>query len=301
MRESPDDPAVREPRPGWIEGAAGVRLRSWSWPVQNPRGRVQVVHGFSEHLRRYDEVAAALNRAGWSVFGHDHRGHGESEGARGVLKDFAHLTGDLGRVRAEADDLAPGPGTPLMISHSLGGLVAIRYLQESGAAVPRVVISAPWLGSRFRLSLLQKVAARVLLPIAPNLTLHSPMDTTKLTRDPVRAERYRNDPRIHRRGSAGLLARVRTAQTAALAEGLPAGTKALVVVPLADEVTDPDITLSWVRRRLDEEDVQVDTYPEGVHEPFQDLSRNEVVESVVEWLELQESGRPGSPRNGVSD
>lgn len=92
-----------EPRAGELEGAAGSRIRTWSWPVDSPRGRVQLVHGLSEHLLRYIELAGVLNRAGWSVFGHDHRGHGESDGTRGVLRDFSHLVTDLGRVRARAE------------------------------------------------------------------------------------------------------------------------------------------------------------------------------------------------------
>ncbi len=290
------------PEAGWVPGAEGVRLRSWTWPIENPRGRIQVVHGFSEHLRRYDEVAEALNAAGWSVFGHDHRGHGESEGRRGVLRDFAHYTGDLGAVRAAADELVPGPGVPMLLSHSMGALVSIRYLQLSGEPVPGIVISAPWLGSRMRIPLWKRIAARVLLPLAPELTLHNRLDTTALTRDPVRGESYRTDPKIHRRASAGFLDQVRRAQQKALATGLSPDTRVLMLVPLADPVTDPKVTLGWVSDQLSEERVQLETYPEGRHEPIHDIDRNAVLRTIVEWFENTGAGEASShPKDDIDE
>ena len=54
----------------------GVEITFYEWPVASPRGVVQVAHGLGEHARRYDDFAARLNRAGFSVYADDHRGHG---------------------------------------------------------------------------------------------------------------------------------------------------------------------------------------------------------------------------------
>ena len=43
-----------------------------------PRGVVQIVHGMSEHVERYDEFARYLVSRGYIVCANDHIGHGES-------------------------------------------------------------------------------------------------------------------------------------------------------------------------------------------------------------------------------
>jgi len=272
-----------EPVAGSLEGADGVTLRTWSWQVEDPRGRIQLTHGLSEHLGRYREVAGELVRAGWSVFGHDHRGHGESEGRRGILRDFDHLLTDLARVRDRADELAPGPGAPLLLGHSLGGLVALRYLQTAAEPPPRVVISAPWLRTRVVLPLWQRIAARTLRYLAPEFVMRRALDTTLLTRDRERGDAYRDDPTVHRCGSAGLLAEVERAQADALSAGVPEGCHVLLVVPLDDQVTDPDRTLEWAAG-VDAERIRVMRLPGGRHEPFQDTDRATVLRALVEWV-----------------
>ena len=283
VRVSTPHGAGPEPEPGELRGAGGMRLRTWRWPVEAPRGRIQLVHGLSEHLGRYIELAGVLNAAGWSVFGHDHRGHGQSEGTRGVLEDFDHLVADLGRVRAHADALAPGPGDPVLLGHSLGGLVTIRHLQTSDAPARRAVVSAPWLGTRVVLPLWQRVAARTLRYVWPDVVIQRSLDETKLTRDPERGAAYRADPTVHRAGSPGLLARVEAAQDAALADPLPDDVRILLFLPLDDQVADPDRTERWAANvRADR--IRVERYPDGRHEPFHDIERADVSRTLVDWL-----------------
>ncbi|MDT8369817.1 MAG: alpha/beta hydrolase [Longimicrobiales bacterium] len=284
---------VSAPAPiaGTIRGAEGVKLRTWSWPHPSPRGRVQLVHGFSEHLGRYREVVDALHDAGWAVFGHDHRGHGESEGRRGVLRSFDHLLHDLDLVRRRADALAPGPGAPVLLGHSLGGLVTLRYLQTAPAPPSRAILSAPWLGTQLVLPLWQQVVARSLRRIAPDFVVKRRLDTSLLTRDAERGALYANDPLVHRYGSPGVLARVGAAQEEAIAGGLPPGMRLLVILPLDDRVADPERTVGWASR-LPAGSVQIERYPRGRHEPFHDIERSAVLDTVIAWL--NEEGPSGS-------
>ena len=54
---------------------------AWWRPEGPPRGVVQLVHGISEHIGRYDSFARFLAEHGFAVVGHDHLGHGRPAGS----------------------------------------------------------------------------------------------------------------------------------------------------------------------------------------------------------------------------
>ena len=90
------------------------------------RGTVLIVHGLGEHIGRYATLAGRLNAWGWHVVGHDQRGHGRSDGARGAIARGDALLHDLALV---IDAVRAGLPAPLvLLGHSLGGLVAARFV-----------------------------------------------------------------------------------------------------------------------------------------------------------------------------
>jgi lysophospholipase len=256
--------------------------------VRRPVGRVQIVHGLSEHIGRYDLLAAALNEADFSVFGHDHRGHGASEGRRGVVGRFPDLVEDVAHVTSLADELAPGPGAPFLVGHSLGGLVSIRYLQLGAPALQGAVISAPWLAMAEELPLRDRIAVSILRRVAPDWPLSRPLRPELLTRDEERARAFREDPLVGTSLAVSFFDQVTEAQARALEGGLPPGLPTLVLIPGADRLTNAGVTREWAERsgaeRLE--------LPETRHEPFNDIDRDTTFERIVEWLNLRMTTGP---------
>jgi len=86
---------------------------------------VYVSHGFSEHLGNYHSLGNALASAGFLAFGHDHAGHGKSEGMRACVEsvdDFVTDVVDHCQVMVEKH----GPRDLYIFGHSMGGMIAIR-------------------------------------------------------------------------------------------------------------------------------------------------------------------------------
>ena len=274
---------MNEPRVDTILGTGGVRLRTLAWTVERPRARVQVVHGLSEHIGRYDLLAEAFNRAGYSVFGHDHRGHGASEGRRGVVGRFEDLVADVGHVLGLADRLAPGPGAPFLVAHSLGGLVGIRYLQTAHPELQGAVVSAPWLATAAEMTWLERIAVPVLRRVAPDWPLGRALRPELLTRDPERAREYAQDPLVSRSLSVSFFDQVEAAQRDALEGGWPSGLPGVVLIPGDDALTDGEVTRRWAEQA----GLEIWDLPETRHEPFNDLGRNETFERLVKWLNVR--------------
>lgn len=61
------------------DGYSWLRVLVW-FPdsTYTRRGVVQLVHGMSEHIGRYDQFARFLASFGYVVIGHDHIGHGKA-------------------------------------------------------------------------------------------------------------------------------------------------------------------------------------------------------------------------------
>ena len=106
---------------------------AWWRPEGPPRGVVQLVHGISEHIGRYDSFARFLAEHGFAVVGHDHLGHGRT--ARNPLEfgwfadrdGWKHVVKDVRALRKRVG--AEHPGLPcFLLGHSHGLLCVRGYL-----------------------------------------------------------------------------------------------------------------------------------------------------------------------------
>ena len=133
----------------FLERERDVRLRAYKWIPENPakaRGVVQLAHGMAEHILRYEDFAEYLTREGYIVYGHDHRGHGDSITAP---DDWGFFADHNGFEKAVHDMHAIStiihksyPELPLVLfGHSMGSFLARRYIQLYGEELGGVIIS----------------------------------------------------------------------------------------------------------------------------------------------------------------
>ncbi|MFF0014163.1 alpha/beta hydrolase [Streptomyces sp. NPDC005374] len=165
--------------------AAHGHLAVREWPHDRPRYAALVVHGYGEHVGRYEELADMLVAHGAAVFGPDHIGHGRSAGERVLIEDFEDVVTDVHAVA----DLARGvhPGVPLvMVGHSMGGLIAARFAQRYGPELAALVLSGPVIGAW------ELPGALLALDEIPA----TPISPASLSRDPEVGAAYLADPLV---------------------------------------------------------------------------------------------------------
>jgi len=188
-----------------LTAADGLSLHGQVWPLQDQaaRGSVVIVHGLGEHIGRYAALAVQLNAWGWQVTGFDHRGHGRSKGRRGSLANDDDLLHDLARVVDATRSAWPGP--LVLLGHSMGGLVAARFVAEGLQAQPAswhrhvdaLVLSSPALDPGMKAG--QKLLLAVLGPLAPGLAVGNGLKPDWISRDPAVVAAYVADPLVHDR------------------------------------------------------------------------------------------------------
>ena len=158
-----------------------------TWIADDPRCVVLIAHGYAEHAGRYVHLAERLvDELGAAVYAPDHRGHGRTDGATGLVEDGEALTSDLHEVVERAVEENRGLLVGL-IGHSMGGLIATRYAQQHGAELNALVLSGPAIGGN--------PAFEALLGMDPIPEV--PIDPAVLSRDPAVGEAYLADDLVY--------------------------------------------------------------------------------------------------------
>ncbi|UTH75767.1 alpha/beta fold hydrolase [Chromobacterium sp. IIBBL 290-4] len=120
-----------------------IPLCQWL-PETPPRAVALISHGMSEYAARYHRFAQALAAAGYAVYAHDHRGHGDSPAPRGFFaaKDgWNKVVDDVETVRRHA--AAEHPGLPIaLLGHSMGSFIARAYFLRYGGQLAGLALSS---------------------------------------------------------------------------------------------------------------------------------------------------------------
>ncbi len=264
----------------------GLKLHLERWPVGgSAHGMVQIVHGLGEHIGRYEALAHELNAAGWHVAGHDQRGHGRSEGPRGSVPNRQALLSDLSAV---TDHLHRG-GRHILLGHGLGGLVAARFVAEGlmhraqrwARDVDGLVLSSPAFDPG--LTLLQRLALRLLNPVLPALRLRRGLQPRRLSRDPEVVRRCADDPLVHRQVTPRLMRFI--VDEGRLVRGRAARwrTPTLLMWAGADHCVSPQGSAAFAAA-APARVVTAHAFPGLFHEIFNEPERDAVVAQLLGWL-----------------
>lgn len=244
------------------------------------RGSLLLMHGLGEHAGRHAQVARFFTTRGFAVRRYDHRGHGHSDGARGDVPDSGTLLAD---AQAVLDDwqLTPDEGLPILLGHSMGGLLAARFAVERRTALSALVLSSPALG--LRLGSGQRLLLKVMQAVAPGLTLPNGLPARFLSHDAAVVHAYLADPLVHDRISARLLGAMLEAIEVAQQGAASLEVPTLLLVSGDDKLVDPAGSEAFFRRLPAGKAVQ-HVYPRLYHELFNEIESAPVFADLEHWL-----------------
>lgn len=253
------------------------------------RGVVLMVHGLGEHAGRYDHVANSLCHWGFEVCAYDQRGHGESTGLPGTLPTSNALLDDLAEVMD--DTRQQYPDLPLiLLGHSLGGLVASRFVSLGMRPVDALVLSSPALDAG--LGAFQKLLLKVLPNIAPNLCVGNGLDVNFISHDPQVVKDYLSDRLVHNKISPRLGKFIATAGPATIAAAANWRTPTLLVYAGADKLVNPAGSRRFARLATESATVKSGTvtakcFDGYYHELFNESKPAPVFEMLKTWLDAR--------------
>lgn len=162
---------------------------------------VMLVHGLGEHAGRYGNLYNHLLPLGYEIYAPDLRGHGLSEGKRGHVNRFTEFIDDLEALRKKIDDERPREcnleAGNIMIGHSMGGLIALKYALEHQDKLRAVIVSGPALHIAADVPAWKTSLGKILSGIVPKFSMPNEVDPGLLSHDPQVAPQYEKDPLVH--------------------------------------------------------------------------------------------------------
>jgi alpha-beta hydrolase superfamily lysophospholipase len=269
----------------WQVMADGQRLLLRDWSRHDARGAVLFVHGLGEHSGRYDRLAAWFNQRGYAVRGYDQRGHGRSPGRRGALRHRDDLLADLAAVYHDYAHAAAQ--RPLLLGHSMGGLVAARAVLDGALAPPALVLSSPALRSWESPQMIR--LASVLGRLLPSLPLRSGLDASRLSHDPGVVAGYRGDPLRHGWITPRLADFIFREGAACIADAAELAVPTLLLVAESDELVDPAGSRAFARAAAPGGQLTTRFFASLYHELFNETEpgRGQVLMQLGDWLGRQ--------------
>jgi alpha-beta hydrolase superfamily lysophospholipase len=275
---------MQEPCEYTVPSRDGLRLKVRWWPTQRPRGIVIVAHGLGEHGGAYAHLAEVIGSPlDLDFIALDFRGHGRSPGRRGVVRRYDDLVGDLAAIVSWARNRRPD--LPLfLLGHSNGGQVVLRLLLETGPDLAGVIASNPSIRIAMPVPPGKLKLGQVLRLLAPWVTLRSQAPSAWMTRDPVMREKFQGDTLRHDRVSAPLFFGMVEGGEMLLARAGEIKTPILLLLGGQDQVICPSSSREFYDR-LGSDDKTLMVYPKMLHEPLNELGREQVFDDVARWLE----------------
>ena len=296
----------------WLNSSDATPLYVNRWfAEQPPKAVVMVAHGMAEHSGRYARLGAALVAAGYELYAHDQRGHGQTA-SRGILGHYADqngwqlVVGDLACLNHHIRQTHPH--APIfLLGHSMGSYIGQAYLMQHSCSLQGAILS----GSNYQPLWLYRVAQAIarferwrqgptgrsalieFLSFGSFNKAFKPNRSTFdwLSRDPAEVDKYVNDPLCGFRCSnqlwldllGGLQQITPLRNLAQIDCKLPL----LVIGGARDPVSQGKRLqdLANALRQAGNSQVQLRIYPEARHELLNESNRDEVTGDLIDWLE----------------
>ena len=285
----------------------GAALSTVRWePEGEPRALLQLVHGMAEHIRRYDYVAQAFCKAGFLVFGHDTRGHGQSakRGELGHMGAWNVVVEDIRRV-GDHERKKHGDLPMAVLAHSMGSFMAQQLIldapQHAAAWIlsgsngkPPAIAAAGRLVARFERWRVKESKPSNLLQ---NLSFGKFNDGFEgrtefdwLSRDEAQVDAYVSDPLcgfgISTESWVGLLDALGPIADPFRQRRIPKGLPVFIVGGGEDPVSEKGKGLRRLKRAYDDAgltNVTLSIHEGARHEILNETNRDEVIEELITW------------------
>jgi len=288
----------------WLAGFDGHQFYTRTYAASTPKAVVLFVHGFAEHVGRYEHFHVNYPKRDITLFSYDLRGFGRTAlDAQHRSKDSAYGKTNWKWQMSDIEHWAKYlvktyPNVPLfLMGHSMGGALTLGYATRSSPppspesvklftgfiiSSPLIVLTTPqpkflrWTGGK-------------LANLAPYMSFPADVKAEDLSRDPAANDANLNDPLIKRQGTLRGLDDMLSGGERLLENDWrlwPKSMPVLFVHGTDDKVTSHKATQSFYDKMV-ADDKKISLYEGGYHELVHEIDGipEKLFEEITSWVE----------------
>jgi len=213
----------------------------------------------------------------------DNIGHGNSSGKRGHCPSYAALLDGLEETVRKAK--IAYPETPIFLyGHSMGGNLVLNYALKRHDDFKGIVATSPYLRLAFQPPNWKMNLGKLMLGLLPSITMPSGLDPKGISRIDEEVEKYQNDPLIFDAISPMYSFPIMEAGEWAIENADKLRSKTLLLHGTGDLIIDYKATEAFHQKAST---TRLKLFEEAYHELHYDSCREEMLETIQNWLRQQ--------------
>ncbi|MEH6408380.1 MAG: lysophospholipase [Leeuwenhoekiella sp.] len=257
------------------------KLHGKRWNVAPAKAIVCIIHGFGEHLERYNFLAKQFNNHQISCYALDLPGHGKSEGKRGNIRSLNDYMLAIDAMYQEA--INDNPEIPVVLyGHSMGGALVARYLLITKLAPEAAVITSPWLELVRSAGAVQTILGQMAMVVGLNSSQKSNLNPEDLSRDRQVAIDYKADNLVHNQITPRTYFALRDNGSYILNMEYELPCPVLLAHGDDDKITETEASVKWAKRHP--ETITLKIWKGLRHETHNELNKIEVIDFYAKWI-----------------
>ncbi|CAG8476416.1 1111_t:CDS:2 [Racocetra fulgida] len=232
----------------WIKSSDGVEIytRTWKAVSDKPIATVVFVHGFGEHIKRYNHVFDKFGKENIEVYAYDQRGFGETA----IRNKNPGKTGGRNIVLADIAEALSSRRKEGIPQFLMAGLICSSPLLQTTPKAKSITDNI----SLFALPIASK--------LMPNVTWNADINTNYISRDPVEVKKYIEDPLIH---------------------SMDINIPIYIAHGAEDMITDPNASKLLIEKTKSR-DKTFHEWDSRYHEMHNDYGNTEVIKGFIQWI-----------------
>ncbi|MCF8528887.1 MAG: lysophospholipase [Aquiluna sp.] len=256
-------------------------IAGFIWRAESAKAQVLLQHGLGEYSKRYvnqyNALIPKLNDLGFDVYAFDLPGHGESDGARGLIDLQQGVDLHL-KARAQMGNLPT-----VLYGHSLGGLVTAGSVVRNFANIAGAVIGSSAMHQPSQAW--ERVLSSTLGKLLPNAPIPLPRPGLEaLSRDQEVVDVAASDPMFFQGKAKNLVAKTVLEISDEVWSKVDSW-KVPTLIMHGDKDTSTDHTASIaLYESIGSVDKELKLYPGAYHELLNDLVKEDATADLTDWL-----------------
>lgn len=274
----------------FISSDGKSEIYSCTFGSKNPKFHFYLTHGAIEHHRRHKELIQFLLQnfnQDIAVSTWDLVGHGLSGGVRAHVDEFDIYVNDFLKFLEKSSFINSERTKNFLLAHSLGGLINLTSVLDTKFKLPipikGMILSSPCIKPVMVLgkssgTILEKVnifSNKIHLPIV----YHG----KDLTRDQLRANDFDSDSLIPKFITTGMAQAIVSASSRIIGMSYYLNIPSLFLIAEDDKIVD-ELSTTLFAQSADKKLTTIKKYPQHYHELWNEIDRNEIFETMKDWI-----------------